>query len=219
MADKLEVWNAALVEVGEGTLASLTEARKPRYVLDAVYSRVVQDCLESGDWNFATEFARLDGDTGIAVSDTGAGQSIGYKYGFEKPTDWVRTAGVSLDENFSTPLIDYADEGGRLYADSTPLYFKWVSNDTGYGLEIATWPRSFTRYVEVALAERIVLALTQNQGDKERLEKVTLPRAKRDALHKDARNESSKFRRVSSWNAVRGSGLNRERGNWSRFTG
>lgn len=220
MATALGLYNAALIEIGEGVLSSITEARKPRFVIDAIYDEVIADCLESGDWNFATAFARLDGDTGIAISDTGSAATIGYRYGFEKPTTWLRTTGVSLDENFIAPLNDYADEGGLLYADSTPIYFKWVSNDTGAGLELARWPRSFTRYVEVALADRIVMAITQNAGDKERLETVTLPRAKRDALHKDARNEGTKFRRVSSWNAARSDGnFSRERGNTSRFTG
>ena len=108
---------------------------------------------------------------------------------------------------------------GYWYSDTYPIYVKYVSNSASYGLDLTLWPSAFTRYVVVALAHRIVNAITQNSADQERLEKLTLPRAKRDALNKDAMNEGSKFRRVSSWNAARRGGNNRERGNTSSFTG
>lgn len=215
MAVKLDLYNAALIEIGEGTIASTSEARKPRYVIDAIYDEVLEDCLEAGDWNFAIREIKADADTAVTPA-------FGFTEVFAKPSDWVRTVGLSANENYWPPLADhqYNDAVGYWSANFTPIYIKYVSNGASYGLGLTIWPRSFTRFVEVALADRIVNAITQNASDKERLEKVTLPRAKRDALNKDSMNEGMKFHRVSTWNAARSGGMaRRERGNPSSFTG
>ena len=214
MATKLGLYNAALIEIGESHLSSLTEARKPRYLLDTVYDDVLEDCLEAGDWNHAIREVK-------AVSDTGVTEAFGFTETIGKPTDWVRTVALSANAEYWPPLADheYQDAVNFWATNVTPIYVKYVSNGTSYGLDLTLWPRSFTRFVEVALADRICGSETQNAGDKERLEKVTLPRAKRNALNKDAMNEGMKFHRVSTWNAARGGGGRRERGNPNSFTG
>ena len=48
MTTQLSLYNGALIELGEETIASLSEQRKGRYVLDSVYSEVLTECLEAG---------------------------------------------------------------------------------------------------------------------------------------------------------------------------
>jgi len=214
MATKLGLYNGALMEIGAERLASATEAKESRYVLDVVYDNVIADCLEAGDWNFAIREVK-------AAADTTVTENFGFSETIGKPTDWVRTVGLSANESYWPPLMDhqYQDMVSYWATNVTPIYVKYVSNNASYGLDLTIWPRSFARFVEVALAERIVLRINQNSSDKERLEKTTLPRARRDALNKDAMNEGMKFKRVSSWNNARGGGASRERGNTSSFTG
>lgn len=214
MATKLGLFNAALLEIGEARLASLTEAREARYVLDDCYDNVLADCLEAGQWNFAVRTVQLAADTGI-------NPNFGHPEIFAKPSDWVRTVGLATDELLQCPLtdFDYKDEVGYWATNVTPIYVAYVSNDASFGLNLTAWPRGFTRFVEVALADRIVLRIAQNSGEKERLETVALPRAKRMALSRDAMNEGDKFRRRSTWNSARGGSGYRDRGSRSSLTG
>jgi len=211
---KLNLYNGALIECGEGRLSSVTELRKPRYLLDDVYDRVLEECLQAGDWNFALREVK-------AAADTTVTESFGFTETIGKPTDWIRTAAISASDNYNPPLLDaeYQDNTDHWATNQTPIYVKYVSNDAEWGLRLDAWPASFTRYVEVALADRIIIALTQNMNDKERLERLALPRAKRNALGKDAQNSGTRFPRTSTWNNARGSRNGAERGNWSSFTG
>jgi len=212
MATQLGLYNAALLEIGDRSLASTSEAVESRRVIDLCYSDVLAGCLEAGSWNFATKTIKADADAAITPD-------FGFSEVFAKPSDWVRTAAVSLDENFTVPLTRYYDDVDYWSADSTPLYIRYVSNDSDWGLELANWSRSFTRYVELELAWRICERLTQNASKKDLIGRDR-DRAKRSALNKDALNEAQpKFLPVSSWTSVRGGAAGRERGNRSNLTG
>ena len=212
MAVKLTVWVAALAAMGERPITDTGEAREPARVLTAAWDAVVEDCLEAGLWNFAKRTSKLAADTGITPS-------FGPTEIVAKPTDWVRTMMVSADENFSDPYLGFTDEVDYWASDLTPLYVQYVSNDTSYGLNLTAWPRSFTRYVELELAERTCERITQSGGKKADLMRDR-DRAKRNALNKDAMNEATMFPPTGSWvRARRGGGSNRDRGNRNSFTG
>lgn len=212
MATQLGLYNGALLEIGETRLASLTESREARYELDAVYDNVLADCLSEGLWNFAIRSAKFTADSSITPN-------FGYSEIFSKPSDWVRTAALCSDDLFRSPINAYVDEVGFWAADVDPIYVMYVSNGSGYGGDLTLFPPTYRRFVEVALAERVCMAITQNAGDKQRLERQTLPFARRNALNKDAMNEGAKFPRMSSWNRARGGGGGRERGSISSLTG
>jgi hypothetical protein len=93
--------------------------------------------------------------------------AFGLAYGFTKPSDWIRTAGVCSDERFATPLIQYKDEAGYWYADITPIYVRYVSNDCGVRrgpVEVARHVRSVRR--PRTSPSEIIFKLT---SDKERV--------------------------------------------------
>ena len=91
MATKLGLFNSALRELGERKLSGLTEAREPRRVLDDVYDSTLKYCLENGAWNFAIRTIEV-------LPDAGVSTDFGYENAFTKPTDWLRTVGLSGDE-------------------------------------------------------------------------------------------------------------------------
>jgi hypothetical protein len=204
MATQLGLYNAALIEIGERTLASLSEAREPRRVLDSVYANVVTECLEAGQWNFAIRSVRAEADPAIAPE-------FGERNIFAKPADWLRTVALSANDRFTPPLASYLDEVGYWAADIDPIFVRYVSSDPGFGLNLAAWPRSFTRYVELALAERIVERLAQNRSKKDGLA-WDMKKARLAALGRDAMNEAQpKFAPAGSWNAARGGKTDRQR--------
>ena len=209
---ELSLYKAAAVELGEERPATLTDG-KVALELAAVYADVKGDCLESGLWNFAIRSVKLEADSSIEPS-------FGFTEIFDKPSDWVRTAAFTANDNFDHPLPDhdYRDEVGFWAATQSPIYVQYVSNDAAYGENLALWPSSYRRFVEVALADRICMTITQNVNDKQALE-GRLFRAERYAKNKDAMNEGAKFRRRGSWNDARYSGSRRDRGNRNSFTG
>lgn len=196
MASKLGVINAGLVELGNERITDTGEDIKAAREMTAVWSDVVAECIASGFWNFAMETVKVEADTGVTPA-------FGFTEVFAKPSDWVRTASVSEDEYFTQPLTQYYDDANFLSADVTPLYWRYVSNDTGLGLDLTRWPAKFSRFVSLELAERVCLALTQNNSLKEKIGDLR-DKARKEAKNIDAMDEASpKFRPTSSWTQAR----------------
>jgi hypothetical protein len=212
-ASQLQIYNQALRICGELRLASLTEDREPRHLLDQVWAEGgVDDCLEQGQWNFAMRAVQVDDDPAVSPA-------FGLTYGFTKPTDWIRTAGVCSDERFQVPYLGYKEEAGYWYADITPLYIRYVSNDSGFGGDLSLWPGTFQQFVAAHFADEIILKLT---SDKERvaLVKRELRERKLDALNKDAMNDPTAFPAKGSWVNARGrQGWRRDGGNRGSLIG
>lgn len=212
MATKAGVFNAALIELGHKTLVDTGEAVESGRVLNQVWSRVVADCIAAGSWNFAMETIKADADTGVTPA-------FGYTEVFAKPSDWVRTIAVSLDENFSSPLMQYYDDDSFWSASSTPIYVRYVSDDTGLGMELTRWPATFTRFVELELASRVAPRLTQSEKLRERIDNDR-DKARKRALNVDAMNENQpRFAPPGNWSMARGGRGGNDRGNRGSLTG
>lgn len=161
--DRLKLYNGALQIIGQRRLASLTENVKARHELDAVWQDGwLQYCLEQAQWNFAMRTAKLTHDPDVEPA-------FGYRHAFEKPTDWVNTSAVCQDEYYNQPLIQYADEIGWWFADITPIYVKFVSNNVDFGMNLAKWPVSFTEYVKHYGASKVVMTLTTDKEQQRQL--------------------------------------------------
>lgn len=214
MATKIGLFNGALIELGENILSDTGENVVSGRMLNQVYSGVVEECLAAGSWNFAMETIK-------AAADTGIEPEFGFTEVFAKPSDWVRTHAVSEDEYFNFPLTAYYDDASFWSADNSPIYVRYVSNDTGLGLELTRWTQNFTRYVELELADRVSHKLTSDQGLRDTITKRR-DKAKTTALNYDAMNEPQpKFAPASSWTRARSgrSGGQRDRGSRSSLTG
>lgn len=193
MTDRLSLYNDALsVHLGERTLASLTEDRKPRRVLDRIYDNTMRFCLEQGQWNFAMRAVEI-------ASSASIESEFGLKFVFTKPEDWIRTSAVSGDELFTSPLTDYVDEAEYWIAAIDPLFVKFVSSDPDFGMNLGIWPATYTEYVAICLARRACISITSDKGLFRDL--VTLERkAKLDAMAKDAMNEAQpRYMPQGSW--------------------
>lgn len=211
MATKAALFNGALAELGHRKLADTGEAVEAGRLLNDIYTRVVDDCLSVGSWNFAMETIKADADTGVVPA-------FGYTEVFAKPADWVRTYAISENEDFTAPLLQYYDDANFWSAPSTPIYVRYVSDDTGLGYELTRWPAAFTRYVEMELASRICFKLTQSESLKQRVDKDR-DKARRAALNQDAMNEPQpKFPPLGRWTTARGGGGG-DRGSRGSLTG
>ena len=214
MATKLGIYNAALRELGVRPLSDTGEAIKAGRVVTGHYDDVLADCLAEGSWNFAMETIKAEYDTGITPN-------FGFSKVFAKPGDWVRTIGISEDEDFNYPLLDYYDDANFWSAHNSPIYARYVSDDTGLGKELSRWPPSFRRFVELELADRSCIELTESMSLQDKLEKKR-DKAKTKALNHDAMNEPNpKFTPSGSWTRSRWgrSGNRLDRGSRTNLTG
>jgi len=211
MTTRLKLYNEALRICGETSLASLTEDREPRHLLDEVWDNGgVKACLEAGQWRFALRTIQLDYDADITPE-------FGLQRAFQKPTDWCATSSVSANEYFENPLLNYVDEAGYWYADEDVIYVRYISNHADWGGDLSTWTEKFSDYAASYFARKIILKLT---SDKERMELVYA--LEKDALMKaknhDAMGDPTKFPPEGSWSRSRRS-MRGDRGSRHRLIG
>lgn len=213
MATRLGLYNSALRKCGERKLASLAENREPRRVLDSAWDDgLIAYCLEQGLWNFAMRTIELEYSPSVEPS-------FGLQRAFDKPTDFVRTAGLCSDEYFKNPLLQYTDEAGFWFADLDVIYVRYVSDDNAYGNDLSLWPETFSKFVSAYLAgevcERITGSRTKADDIKKEARHLLI-----DARSKDAMAEPTTTLPQGSWTSARqGRGGRRDRGNRGSLIG
>ena len=208
---RLAIYNGALLECGERDLASLSENREPRRLLDRVWDNgAVRYCLNRGQWKFAKRTVQL-------VASTDVEPSFGYRYAFAEPEDFVRTIGLWSDEYLNAPLLQYQQEGRLWFADFDTLYLSYVSDGADYGGDLGRWPEEFARAVELYLASRIIKKLTQSVDD-EKFAMAKAAAAFRDAASSDAMEGPTTFPPPGRWVQARHGGTLRDRGSRTSLT-
>lgn len=195
MTTQLFIYNEALGHLGERQLASLAEAREPRRVLDSYWADVVAYALAQGLWRFARRTVQQDASTTILPA-------FGSLYAFPYPTDWIRTQIVATEPELDPPLLNYRDEAGIIYANTTPLYLSYISSDPQYGLNIGAWPEHFADYVGLRLARQACIRLTKDKALKADLVKQE-DRARRVAKAEEAMNDPPGLPPVPLWARAR----------------
>ena len=95
-ANKLSIYNGALLFIGDRQLSALTDNVEPRRLLDGVWDRDgIDTVLEHGQWNFAMRSAKYEYSPSVTPS-------FGHSRAFEKPSDFVRLCAMCSDEFFTT---------------------------------------------------------------------------------------------------------------------
>ncbi len=213
MTTRLLLYNAALTICGEREIASLTEEREPRRLLDVVWDGEGTDaCLERGQWKFAMRTVLIDYDPSVTPE-------FGLKRPFIKPDDWVVTSSFCSDEYFTSPILQYVDEAGYWYAELDQIYVRYVSNDANYGGDLSLWTPSFADYVAAHFAAKIIFKLTTDTNKREdviKWEKRQLTTAK----NVDAMAGPQQFPAPGNWVESRYRNYNkRDRGNRGSLIG
>lgn len=199
---------------GERKLASLSENREPRRLLDDEWDDgAVAYCLGLGQWRFGRRTVEI-------ASSTSVVPDFGYTKAYDVPADLVRTVALCSDEYQKVPLLAYTQEGAYWFADVEPLYVTYISKDAAYGGDLSRWPEEFNLVVQSYLATKIVEKLTQDENKHKKmfqLHKVY----KTDAASSDAMEGPTVFPPPGSWVAARAGRTpgRRDRGNRSSLIG
>lgn len=196
MTTKLRVYNGALRILGERRLSSLTDDVPSRHYLDNAWDDGLVDyILEQGLWQFATRTVKLNASNSIEPD-------FGFRYAFEKPSDYVRLSKISVDEFQTVRLDRYETEREYFFSDVDVLYISYISNDASYGNDLTLWPETFSRYAQAELADR-VKDLVTGSDDKYQKVKAALKEARIDARSKDAMNQPVRFQQIGNWAGAR----------------
>lgn len=156
---KLEIYQRAIVHCKQTPVTSLSENNEARRLCDLHYAPMLQSLMEAGFWTHAMRTAEITVNTSVTPA-------FGYAYAHDIPTDFVRKYVVSASETIDPPLDYHSDgrayliEAGYLWSDATPLYLRYTSNDSAYGLDLSRWPERLTEAACTELACRIVPKLT-----------------------------------------------------------
>lgn len=213
MADQLNIYNEALLLLGERSLASLTEAREPRFVFDQIWNnKFVDDVLCNGFWKVAVR-------TIVSQYDPNITPPFGYRRAHTNPPDNVKTRAVASDEYFAAPLTRYSLEAGKFYVDFDTIYISYISNDPLYGGNLAAWGPDFTRYVAAYLAVQAAPKIT---GSMERIKLVKEEMESRhtEAQSQDAMEGPTAFPPAGTWSRSRqGRTGRRDRGRTQQLIG
>lgn len=198
-ASKLVIYNNALGLLGERELASLTENREPRRVLDSFYDNTIRYCLEQGNWE---RFLRS-----VAISPSSSVEpEFGFTNAFARPSDWIRTRRLSESDTLHPPLRYFRAENSYWYADCSTLYVEYVSNSASLGgMDLSRWTESFEDYVTKTLAAKICVRITQSSTLRLDLEKEA-NRALKRARSLDTREVAPQQQVGGSWARSRGGG-------------
>lgn len=209
---QLALYNEALRLIGERRLASISENREPRRVLDDVWNDGAIDyCLEQGQWNFAMRAVEITASTVVPA--------FGFNYAFDKPNDFIRTCGVGEDESFNRPLLDMLEEVGFWFANIDTIYVRYVSNANSYGSDLQRWPKTFSKFVAAFLASEICFTITQS-AEKQNFILALMNDRLRKAKSIDAMSDATTFTPQGGWSSARhGSGSRRDRGNRGSLIG
>jgi hypothetical protein len=124
--------------------------------------------------------------------------NFGYQFVFTKPSDWIRTYQIADNESFNPLMRRYEDLNNVLYADISPLYFKYVSSDPNYGWNIGLWTPGFVEYLGIYLAKLLVGRIKQEQGKIEYIDKE-MKRLKAEALASDAMDMPPQETNYNTW--------------------
>ena len=196
MATKLSLFNGALRLLKERHLTQTevtNNSREPARLLNAVWDAgAVDECLQAGQWKFATRTVMLDASPSIEPD-------FGYQYGFDKPSDFVRLTGVWQDEMMTSPLRTYREEAGYWFGTLETMYVSYVSNDASYGGDLSLWPPNFVKFVYAHLASEVAGPLTEQGVEMLRLRKMCLD----EASGTDAMSDPSKTLPIGSWTSAR----------------
>lgn len=162
MAERLDIYRNALRHLGQQRITSLIEPGPSTRALDDVWQQSVELLLAKGLWNFALRAVEL-------LPDLNVEPRFGFDYAYQKPDDWVRTAGMGGDWNFGWLPEQYRDEGGYWFADTDTLCARYISKDEEWGFNVGAWGQPFAKAVAAYIAFECALPINNDKGDRNSL--------------------------------------------------
>jgi hypothetical protein len=147
MATKLQVYNDALVLLGDARIATLSDDVAGRYELDNLYDRAVLYVTRQAAWNHAIKFV---------FPTAGAASYHAFAYSYAKPGDWLRTHSIYTQVGTREYPID-ARELATTWAlnVNTGVCFRYIASGVAESLWTEGFVLALAAYLAFAVAERV----------------------------------------------------------------
>lgn len=147
------ICNDALVEIGAGRIASLTEDSATARLCNEQYTKIRDEMLAGHPWNFAIKRATLTASGTAPVNQ--------YSTQFALPSDCLRVLEVVDGEE-----LDWQREGQYLVCDDDSMDIKYIAQITTPG----NYPPHFARALALKIAASICYSLVQSTTLKDTIE-------------------------------------------------
>lgn len=165
---KLQLYIRACILMEQMPVSTVSDNVEVRRRLDDHYDDVLAWVMEQGFWRTGLRTAELALNTGVAAA-------FGFEYAHDIPTDFVKQYVVSASDALHPPLDGqsnvkpYRMEGGYVWANTTPIYMRYLSNDAAYGLDLTLWTEGMANGCAHELAARAAPVVT---GSTEKADKL-----------------------------------------------
>jgi len=200
MATQLEVYNQALVLIGDSPLKFLSGAPTGGAIqevrLNRFFDSVRKAFIEGFTWNFAMRRTQL--------SRNATPPAFGWKYAYDKPPDALRVVNV-WDEalyRYDCPpdSVPHEQEGAQILTDEENIFIRYLV-DVG----VETFPETAARALAAALAKEVVINITELQSKLGNVDEIYRKRLSK-AKTLDSRQGPVQSIGPFSWDTVRNGG-------------
>ena len=123
MASTVDIWNAALIELGQKSVIDEAENTASAVLVRARYPQVLDALLTKNAWTWATRRVKIPRLVDVPVN--------GWRYYYKLPSqDYLTLLGVWDDDKFRRHgEIDYQiEEEDRLAADAEEVWIKYIAD-------------------------------------------------------------------------------------------
>jgi len=166
------ICSAALIELGEDRITSLTQDAERARIMRELYPAELDALLSEHPWNFA--LARVE------LAQSAEAPAFGFARAFVLPADCLAVVEVSPVE------ASWKVEAGRLLADEAAVAVRYVRRVA----DPAAMPPCFRAVLAARLAARAAKRITGSSAEKERMEGLAAERL-RTAKGRDAQGSGS----------------------------
>jgi len=203
MANRIDICNQALAEVGEQILTTLNEKTRPAQLCRELLGPAVREVLNRGLWKCARAQAELS-----RVVPSSGEEPLGWAYAYQLPEDYIRLAAFNEVELATRVLRPHLFEvrGDKLLSNVERAGVVYVRDLSAKGEEVRLMPPLLTRAVVLALAAKLSWPLTASRPLREALEQACEVAIR----HAKSAGAVEEYRPVldqevgSNWLAVRG---------------
>jgi len=203
MANRIDICNQALAEVGEQILTTLDEKTRPAQLCRELLGPAVREVLNRGLW----KCARVQAELSRVVPASGE-EPLGWSYAYQLPEDYIRLAAfndVDLAQRVLRPHL-FEVRGDRLLSNVERARVVYVRDLSAKGEEVRLMGPLLTRAVVLNLAAKLAWPLTASRPNQQALMEaceVALRHAKSAGAveeHRPVLDQEA----GSNWLAVRG---------------
>lgn len=146
MADKLSVFNEALVRIGASPVSTLEAPSAQGLAAVSLLDNTIDRCLAAFPWFFALR------EVVLSAPVTGAALSTEFPNEFQTPADGLRILGMRNRE-------PYFLSGDKIYCGSTAPRLVYVRR-----VDPPMWSAHFTQWVVLELAATLAVTITDDRA-------------------------------------------------------